>query len=68
MTIDLDFLACPLPEDIQRLKDYGDFDRAKAVIALRMANPKVPDLVKRRLAYELRILDELPRSYPHSEA
>lgn len=68
MTENLDFLACPLPEDIQRLKDYGDFERAKAVIALRAQNPKVPDIVKQRLAYEVRILEELPHSYPHTEA
>ena len=68
MVMNMDFLACPLPEDVQRLKDYGDFDRAKTVIGLRLANPKVPDILKARLRYELLILDELPHAYPHTPA
>lgn len=68
MITNLDFLAAPLPEDIQRLKNFGDFDRAKAVIALRLENPKVPEVVKKRLSYELSILEELPHSYPFTEA
>ena len=67
MAINLDFLACPLPDDIERLKAYGDFDRAKAVISLRLQNPKVPEILKERLRYELLILRELPNSYPYTQ-
>ena len=64
MVTNLDFLAYPLPEDIRRLKEYGDFGRAKAVAELRLGNPKVPEILKERLRYELLILRELPYIYP----
>ncbi|MDR1263606.1 MAG: hypothetical protein LBK46_09000, partial [Oscillospiraceae bacterium] len=67
MYIDLSFLAYPLPEDIRRLKEYGDFTRAKSVINLRLNNPKTPDTLKRRLRYELRIIDALPSEFTLSE-
>jgi len=52
MKDNLDFLACPLPEDIRRLVDYGDFDRAERLIALRLKDPRVPEVIKKRLAYQ----------------
>lgn len=68
MVINMDFLAYPLPEDIQRLKGFGDFDRARAVIALRLKSPKTPAILKKRLEYELSILDALPHEYPYTKA
>lgn len=68
MTTNMDFLACPLPEDVQRLKNFGDFDRARSVIKLRLENPKVPEMLKERLKYELLILEELPHAYPYTKA
>ncbi len=67
MTTDLQYLAYPLPEDIERLSRAGDFDRARRVIAQRLANPLVPEILKERLRFELRIMEEIPLSYPHSE-
>ncbi len=68
MTESMDFAAYPLPDDLQRLKDFGDFDRAAALIDRRLGDPAVPEALKERLRFELRILDELPRGYPHTEA
>ena len=59
--------AFPLPEDVERLVFFGDFERARRVIALRMADPKVPDVLKKRLGFELHVIDALPLSYPWSE-
>ncbi|NLG25983.1 MAG: hypothetical protein GX558_11540, partial [Clostridiales bacterium] len=67
MTTNMDFLACPLPDDVRRIVAAGDFDRAKKVIGLRLANPRVPEMIKDRLRYELRVIDELPREYPYTE-
>ncbi len=64
MTERLDFLAYPLPEDLQRLKDFGDFERAEKIIGMRLLDPRVPEALKERLRYERIILRELPLSYP----
>ncbi|GHU65565.1 transglutaminase [Clostridia bacterium] len=68
MYTDLSFLAYPLPEDIRRLKDFGDFTRAKSVINLRLVDSKVPEALKRRLRYELSIIDATPGGFPLSES
>ena len=67
MTQDLSYISFPLPEDVERLVFFGDFERARRVIALRMADPKVPDVLKKRLGFELHVIDALPLSYPWSE-
>ena len=64
---DLSYLSAPLPLDIQRLIDHGDFDRARSVIARRLADPKVPKVLKDRLSFELSVIRELPHSYPYSQ-
>lgn len=63
----LRYLAVPLPEDLQRLKDYGDFARLERVIDLRLAAP-IPDALRARLALEKEILRTLPGQYPYGEA
>ena len=67
MTEKLDFLAYPLPEDLQRLKHFGDLERAQSLIRKRLDDPKVPEALKQRLLYEQIILSELPHSYPFSK-
>ena len=60
----LDFLSCPLPEDIRRVIDYGDLKLANRLITLRLNDSKVPTVIKERLRFEQRILKELPYIYP----
>ncbi|MDD2561495.1 MAG: transglutaminase-like domain-containing protein [Eubacteriales bacterium] len=62
----LDFLACPLPEDIRRLVDYGDFDRAERLIALRIADPRVTELMKKRLKFQHLMNRDLKTAYPYT--
>ncbi|MDD4081520.1 MAG: transglutaminase domain-containing protein, partial [Eubacteriales bacterium] len=64
MKDNLDFLAFPLPEDIRRLVDYGDFDRAEKLIALRIADPRVPELLKKRLDYQRLMNRDLKADHP----
>ena len=63
MVKDLTYLSYPLPEDVERLVYSGDLSRARRVIDRRLADPKVPECLKERLRFELRILDEIPRTY-----
>ncbi|MGI6686962.1 MAG: transglutaminase-like domain-containing protein [Christensenellales bacterium] len=67
MLTNLDYFSCPLPEDVARLVAAGDYARAEKVIALRMASPKVPQMVKERLGLELRMIEVLPSCYPYTE-
>ena len=68
MLIDLSHLRYPLPPDVQRLFEAGDFARMERVIALRLADPRVPEPLKARLRFQLDIARELPRAYPHTQA
>lgn len=63
MNENLDFLVCPLPEDIARLSHVGDVARLRKVVALRMADPKVPQILKDRLRYELIMVQDRLREY-----
>ena len=63
----LDILSCPLPEDIERVIRYGDLERAYRLIDLRLKDGRVPDILKQRLVFEKRVLDELPSVYPMDE-
>lgn len=63
---DLAYLTVPLPEDIMKMKWYGDFDRAKRVIHLRLKK-ELPDALRKRLEMELSILERLPRDYVFTE-
>ena len=66
MNKNLDYIACPLPEDIRRAKEHGDLGYAARLIAMRLADPRVPEILKKRLRFEERILSELPAVYPLS--
>lgn len=67
MVKDLTYLSYPLPEDIERLVCAGDLARARRVIERRLNDARVPECLKERLRFELRIIDEIPHAYPHTE-
>jgi len=60
---DLTCLAMPLPEDIMKEKWSGHFDRARAMINCRMEEPNLPEILRIRLAWELKNLDHLECRY-----
>lgn len=55
----------PLPEDLQKLKWYGDFPVMERVIQKRLRR-ELPAALKERLLAELEIIRRLPRQYPYS--
>ena len=61
----LKYLNVDLPEDILKLKAYGDFDRLNRVIDRRLENEKVPEALKERLRLEKEIIKIIPKSYPY---
>ncbi len=63
----LDFLACPLPEDVRRARDCGDLAFCRRLIERRLADGATPDVLKERMRFELRTLQELPVIYPYDE-
>ena len=68
MLTDLSFLRYPLPPDVQRLFEAGDFARMERVIALRLEDSRTPQPLKARLRFQLDIARELPRAYPHTQS
>ena len=64
MLIDLSYLRYPLPPDVQRLFEAGDFSRMERVIAARLADSRTPETLKKRLTFQLAIAREIPASYP----
>lgn len=64
MLIDLSYLRYPLPPDVQRLFEAGEFARMERVIAIRLADPRTPETLKKRLTFQLAIAREIPASYP----
>ena len=68
MTLDqMRYLEIPLPEDIEKAKWCGDFERAHRLIRQRLASGKLPFSVKKRLELEEEILLRLPQDYIYSE-
>lgn len=62
---DLEILEYPLPEDIQRMKEHGDFAVLNDVIDRRI-KMDIPAALKKRLELEKKILLRIPRYYPYS--
>ena len=58
----LQYLTVRLPEDIEKLKWYGDFERAKRVIDMRLEK-EIPEALRKRLELERWILKRLPLTY-----
>lgn len=63
---DLQYLTVGLPEDIEKLKWYGDFERAEKVIDMRLEKD-IPQALRRRLELEKWILRRLPLEYVYTE-
>ena len=66
MRFDLAYLSVPLPEDVMKLKYYGDFERLNRVIDLKLQKD-IPYALKQRLLLEKEIIALWPRAYPHDE-
>lgn len=65
MYSDLQYLSVPLPEDVSKLKYFGDFDRLNRVIDLKLQKD-IPLALRRRLELEKEICALWPREYPHT--
>ena len=63
---DLKSLNYPLPEDLRKLKGYGDYARLARVIDLRLADDKLPEALKARLRMEKEMCARIPGEYPYS--
>lgn len=66
MKYDLKYLSVPLPEDVLKLKGYGDLDRLDRVID-RKLNKDIPWALRQRLLLEKEILALWPKAYPHTQ-
>ncbi|MEI5992697.1 transglutaminase-like domain-containing protein [Candidatus Enterococcus mansonii] len=55
MYYDLKYMSVPLPEDIIKLKNYGDFSGAKKLIEHLLSN-ELPEALRRRLEIEQDII------------
>ena len=66
MRYDLRCLAVPLPEDVAKLKYFGDIDRLNRVIDLKLQKD-IPQALRERLLLEKEIMALWPRAYPHDE-
>ena len=65
MYSDLQYLSVPLPEDVSKLKYFGDFDRLNRVIDLKLQKD-IPLALRKRLELEKEICALWPREYPHT--
>ena len=59
----IETLSVPLPEDILKHKWHGDFAAAERIIRRRLAG-ELPEVMRRRLLLEQKILKRLPGNYP----
>ncbi len=66
MYADLKFLTVPLPEDIQKVKLYGNFSLAQIMIDLRLKQD-IPTALRKRLELEKDILLRIPSQYPFTK-
>jgi hypothetical protein len=65
---DLQYQAVPLPEDVLKLKFYGDFAGTAQLIG-HLLTGNIPHALRKRLELELGLLDTLAHGeYPYDEA
>ena len=67
MAYDLKYLSVPLPEDVAKLKYYGDIPRLNRVIDRKLARDGLPFALRQRLLLEKEIMALWPRAYPHDQ-
>ena len=60
---ELEALAVELPEDIARLKAYGNLELANRLIERRLQKD-IPQIMKKRLLLEQEIMRQMPAAYP----
>ena len=65
---DLKVLSIPLPEDIRKVKGYGDYARLRRMLDLRIADERLPRDLRTRLRLERRMIERIPEAYPHDTA
>ncbi len=63
----IETLNIALPEDIQKAKDFGDFERVNRLIDLYLNDSLTPKCMQDRLLTEQEIIKRLPLNYPYSE-
>ena len=64
---DLSFMKIPLPEDVLKLKNYGDFDGAQKMIQ-HFLSKDIPMALRKRLEIESEIIRVVGTDeYPYSE-
>lgn len=66
MYSDLKYLSVPLPEDILKLKYYGDMERLERVINKKLDKDTLPLPLRRRLELEKVMIPLWIRAYPHT--
>ena len=67
MESNLEYLAVPLPEDVLKLKYFGDMERLQRVLAMKLSDPALALPLRRRLEYERLIMSKWEREYPFTQ-
>ena len=65
---ELHLLGIPLPEDILKVKGFGDYDRLDRMLQRRIADENLPEFLRARLRLEREIIKRIPREYPYDTA
>lgn len=65
---DIELLNLPLPEDLLKVKGYGDYDRLNRMLEIRLADESLPTALRARLRLEQRMIERIPREYPYDFA
>ena len=62
---DLKYLQIPLPEELLKLKWFGDFERMNKIIEMKLSKD-ISIGLKKRLIHEQEIIKRMPKEYPLS--
>lgn len=63
---DLRYLNVPLPEDVEKLKWGGDYERLQKVIEKKLKSESLPEALRIRLELERELAVRIPAQYPYS--
>ena len=61
------YLNVALPAEIEKAKEFGDFERAERMADLMISLEDTPECMRERLLLEKEIIRRLPLHYPYSE-